>query len=123
VRRPNILKNMADQLAPHWTGAYGHPVAKTPHMDALAADPVHAEAVAGFAAEAAQRWNSEELRADVTATQKSRRALHAAMEAGAGEARDYNPPRNATQEYVRNRMDWTLAAARYRSPPHEETDR
>ena len=28
---------MADQLAPHFTGAYGHPVVKTPHMDRLAA--------------------------------------------------------------------------------------
>ncbi len=28
---------MADQLAPHFTGAYGHPVVKTPHLDALAA--------------------------------------------------------------------------------------
>ena len=37
VRRPNILVVMADQLAPHFVGAYGHPVAKTPHIDALAA--------------------------------------------------------------------------------------
>ena len=28
---------MADQLAPHFTGAYGHPLVKTPHIDALAA--------------------------------------------------------------------------------------
>ena len=35
--RPNIVVVMADQLAPQWTGAYGHAVAKTPHMDALAA--------------------------------------------------------------------------------------
>ncbi|MEM8751415.1 MAG: choline-sulfatase, partial [Pseudomonadota bacterium] len=35
--RPNIVIVMADQLAPQFTGAYGHPVVKTPHMDALAA--------------------------------------------------------------------------------------
>ena len=34
---PNILLIMADQLAPHFTGAYGHTVVKTPHLDALAA--------------------------------------------------------------------------------------
>ena len=34
---PNILFIMADQLAPHFTGAYGHKVVKTPHLDALAA--------------------------------------------------------------------------------------
>ena len=37
MSRPNIVVVMADQLAPHFTGAYGHPVAKTPHLDALAA--------------------------------------------------------------------------------------
>ena len=35
--RPNIVIVMADQLAPQFTGAYGHKVAKTPHLDALAA--------------------------------------------------------------------------------------
>ncbi|MEM9472719.1 MAG: choline-sulfatase, partial [Pseudomonadota bacterium] len=35
--RPNIIVIMADQLAPHFTGAYGHDVVKTPHLDALAA--------------------------------------------------------------------------------------
>ena len=83
----------------------------------LAADPAHADIAGGFAAEVAARWDSAKLRADVVATQKSRRALHAAMEAGAGEAWDYNPPRDATQEYVRNHMDWTVAAERYRFPP------
>ena len=37
MTRPNIVVVMADQLAPHFIGAYGHKVAKTPHMDALAA--------------------------------------------------------------------------------------
>jgi len=35
-RAPNILLVMADQLAAKYTGAYGHPVVKTPHLDALA---------------------------------------------------------------------------------------
>ena len=35
--RPNILVIMADQLAPHFTGVYGHAVARTPGLDALAA--------------------------------------------------------------------------------------
>ena len=37
MRKPNIVVVMADQLAPHFTGAYGHKVAKTPHLDTLAA--------------------------------------------------------------------------------------
>ena len=35
-RRPNILMIMADQLAAQWTGTYGHPLVRTPHLDALA---------------------------------------------------------------------------------------
>ncbi|MEL7114410.1 MAG: choline-sulfatase, partial [Pseudomonadota bacterium] len=87
-----------------------------------AADPADAEAAAACAAEVAARWDSAQLRADVIATQKARRALHAAMEAGAGAAWDYNPPRDASQEYVRNHMDWTVAAARYRYPPVPEAE-
>ena len=33
--RPNILMVMADQLAPHFTGAYEHPLVRTPAMDSL----------------------------------------------------------------------------------------
>ncbi|MEM7320723.1 MAG: choline-sulfatase [Pseudomonadota bacterium] len=83
----------------------------------LATDPRYHNAALAFAAEVADRWNGEDLRAKILATQKSRRALHAAMEAGAGEHWDYNPPSDASQQYVRNHMDWTVAARRYRYPP------
>ncbi|MBM3128375.1 MAG: choline-sulfatase [Chloroflexi bacterium] len=33
--RPNILMIMADQLGPFLTGAYGHPIVKTPNLDRL----------------------------------------------------------------------------------------
>ena len=36
MTRPNVLLVMADQLAPHFTGTYGHPLVQTPAMDALA---------------------------------------------------------------------------------------
>ena len=89
----------------------------------VAADPAYAERSRAFAAEVAARWDSAQLRANVIATQRSRRRLHAAMEAGAGEAWDYTPPRDASQEYVRNHMDWTVAAQHYRFPPlREELD-
>lgn len=83
----------------------------------LAADPEFADIAQGFAAEVSERWNSETLRSNIIKTQKSRRALHAAMEAGAGEAWDYNPPSDASQQYVRNHMDWAVADARFRYPP------
>lgn len=86
----------------------------------LAQDRDYASRAAVFAAEVAERWDGETLRRDILATQKSRRALHAAMNAGAGEPWDYTPPRDASQEYVRNHMDWTVAAGRYRFPPLKE---
>ncbi len=36
MSRPNVVMVMADQLAPHFTSTYGHPVVSTPHLDALA---------------------------------------------------------------------------------------
>lgn len=36
MTRPNVLLVMADQLAPHFTGTYGHPLVSTPNLDALA---------------------------------------------------------------------------------------
>ncbi len=86
----------------------------------VAADPAYGEAAAAFAEEVARRWDSGKLRDDVMATQKSRRALHAAMAAGAGEHWDYNPPSDASQQYVRNHMDWTVADKLYRFPPVEK---
>lgn len=86
-----------------------------------AAGPGYANAVAAFSAEIEERWDGEDLRRKVIATQKARRALHAAMEAGAGEHWDYDPPSDASQQYVRNHMDWTAAAGRYRFPPFKDT--
>ena len=86
----------------------------------LAADPQYATAASEFALEVGRRWDGAALRTQIIATQKSRRALHAAMEAGASEPWDYNPPRDASQQYVRNHMDWTAAANRYRYPPWKD---
>ena len=86
----------------------------------LASDPAYSDAAAQFAQEVASRWDSETLRQDIVAAQRSRRALHAAMEAGASEPWDYDPPSDASQQYVRNHMDWTVAASRYRFPPQKD---
>ena len=83
----------------------------------LANDPALAELAADFAAEVSRRWDSEQIREDVIKSQRQRRAVHAAMEAGKLISWDYNPPRDASQEYVRNHMDWTVAAAKTRFPP------
>ncbi len=82
----------------------------------LADSPEHATTVAAFANEVASRWDGEALRDQVIATQKSRRALYQAMGHGQADHWDYNPPSDASQQYVRNHMDWTIAAEHYRFP-------
>jgi len=42
--QPNIVMIMADQLAPHLTGTYGHPVVQTPNLDKLASRGVRFDA-------------------------------------------------------------------------------
>ena len=118
IRRGNLKYIHCDADPPQLYDLASDPLERTNLSD----DPGYRDEANAFAAEVAERWDSEKLRSDIIATQKSRRALHAAMEAGAGEPWDYNPPRDATQEYVRNHLDWSEAAKRYRFPPLKETD-
>jgi len=83
----------------------------------LAEDPAYASSALKFAQIASDHWDSEQVRADVINTQRQRRAVHAAMEQGALTSWDYQPPRDASQEFVRNHMDWTVAAEKTRFPP------
>ncbi len=82
----------------------------------LAEDPAHAELAAAFAAEVQQRWNSDAIRDEVLASQRSRRVLHAAMDAGPLTSWDFSPSRDSANEYVRNHMDWFDAGPRTRFP-------
>ncbi len=83
----------------------------------LANDPAHADTARDFAAEAAQRWDSAVISKNVIATQKQRRAIHTAMEAGIWTAWDYQPPRDASTEYVRNTVSWDDVLHRMQYPP------
>jgi choline-sulfatase len=65
----------------------------------------------------AARWNSAALRDDVIASQAARRVVFDAMQKGRRTDWDYTPPRNAAEEYVRNHIDWSVAAAQTRFPP------
>jgi len=83
----------------------------------LAADPAYAETAAAFAEEVRRIWDGEAVRRDVIASQQRRRVVHEAMQRGLFVSWDYQPKRDAAQEYVRNHMDWTVAAERSRFPP------
>ena len=84
----------------------------------LAGDPAHAGTASAFAGEIAAGWDMAAVKADVIAKQRQRRAVHEAMQNGIRADWDYGPPRDAAEEYVRNHMDWTEAAARTRFPPY-----
>jgi choline-sulfatase len=86
-------------------------------MTNLADDPAHQTIAADFAREVAERWNSDTIRTDVIAKQKQRQSVYNAMQYGGLTAWDYTPPRDASNEYVRNHMDWTVTAAKTRFPP------
>ncbi len=83
----------------------------------LAADPAYAQLADQLAEEVVAWWDSVGLWDTVVASQKSRRAVHAGMEAGARTDWDYTPKRDGATEYVRSHMDWTQAAAKLRYPP------
>jgi len=81
-------------------------------------DPAHADTANAFAAEVTTRWDRAAVKADVIAKQYQRRAVFAAMQHGVRTDWDYNVPRDASQEYVRNHLDWTVQAERTRFPPY-----
>jgi len=83
----------------------------------LAESDAHKTLAAEFASEVKERWDSDAIRHNVLATQRQRRSVHAAMEAGLLASWDYQPVRDASQEFVRNHMDWTVAAEKTRFPP------
>lgn len=85
----------------------------------LAAQPAMADIARAFAEEVRQRWDSETIRKDVIATQKKRRAVYEAMQDGTLTSWDFQPKRDTANEYVRNHMDWTVAAAKSRFPPYQ----
>lgn len=60
-----------------------------------------------FRREAATYWDAETLQQTVINNQQRRRALHAALNIGCYQSWDYNPPRNASEEYTRSYMDLT----------------
>ncbi|MGI9406904.1 MAG: sulfatase-like hydrolase/transferase, partial [Hyphomicrobiaceae bacterium] len=91
-------------------------------LTSLADHPDHGERAKAFADEIAARWNSEKIRSDVIATQKARRAIYESMNRGNLTSWDFQPHRDAANEYVRNHMDWTVAAEKTRFPPLPKED-
>ncbi len=60
--------------------------------------------VTQFRAEVAARWDLQRLRADVIASQHRRRLVAAALRQGTQAAWDFQPVRDARQQYIRSHM-------------------
>lgn len=82
----------------------------------LAGAPEHAGTVAAFRQEVAGRWDMPRLHADVLANQARRRVVGEALSQGKRFAWDYQPPRDAAQEYIRAHMDLEELEALARFP-------
>lgn len=83
----------------------------------LATVPDYAGQLADFSAQISTRWDYAALHRDVIANQKARRLVFTAMQHGMRTDWDHTPHRDAAGEYVRNHIDWTVAAERTRFPP------
>ncbi|MEO0678443.1 MAG: choline-sulfatase [Pseudomonadota bacterium] len=91
-----------------------------PHeLTNVAKHPAYSDAARAFAQEISESWDSVAIRAQVIKSQQTRLKLNTMMDTTGDNAWDYNPPRDASNEYVRNHRDWVMSAARARFPPLE----
>jgi len=82
----------------------------------LAIIPEHAALVAQLREEVAARWDLPTIEREVIASQRRRRVVAAANAAGALHSWDWQPPRDASREYIRSHMDLELLEAVARFP-------
>jgi choline-sulfatase len=82
----------------------------------LAEMPQHAALRAGFRAEVARRWDVAKLDFAVRESQRRRHIVAQALSMGRQNAWDFQPPRDASREYIRNRMALDDLEARARFP-------
>jgi len=82
----------------------------------LASAPTHAERLEAFRGEVEARWDLDALHAEVLASQRRRRLVAAATAKGVRTAWDFQPHRDASQEYVRGHMDLEDLEASARFP-------
>ena len=88
-----------------------------PHeLTNLATNNAHAKIADAFRREADAHWDAAQVKQEVLASQNRRRALHAALSTGRRHAWDYQPPRDASEEFTRSHHDLTDFDARSRFP-------
>ena len=71
----------------------------------LATDPAFAGTVQSFRDEVASHWNLDNLTREVLEDQVRRRLVNKALRSGTFTPWDYTPPRDGSNEYMRNHLD------------------
>lgn len=82
----------------------------------VASDPEHQGTAAAFAAEVAARWDFGSLDARVRDSQRRRHLVAGALKHGAQTPWDWQPPRDASRDYIRNHVALDDLEARARFP-------
>ncbi len=82
----------------------------------LSAYGSHIKIVAAFRREVVERWDLARIEAEVLASQRRRRLVAEASAKGVAKAWDYQPFRDAAQDYVRGHMDLEALEASARFP-------
>lgn len=81
------------------------------------------ETLAAFDAEAAAKWNFEQITKDVLLQQRSRRLVWAALLKGTFTSWDYNPQDDGRQKYIRSQIPLDDLELRARFPPVDANGR
>jgi choline-sulfatase len=91
-----------------------------PHeLDNLAGQPAHAETRRLFQEEVHNRWDLAALHRQVVTSQRRRRLVHRALTHGRFTPWDFQPFRDASQQYMRNHLDLNVLERTARFPPPE----
>ncbi|MDH4279798.1 MAG: hypothetical protein OEW83_17140, partial [Acidimicrobiia bacterium] len=120
LERNNLIAPVVPLSAETGDGSSGAVVA--PAMpDELQLAPVadaggYRELAASFAAEVAERWDSDAIRERVIDSQRRRRILHEAMSTGVLTSWDHLPVNDVANAYVRNHQDWAESGPKMRFP-------
>ena len=91
-------------------------------LNNLAMRPDHAATAADFAAEAAEKWDSDGIRRQIISSQRRRALVHRALLQGRVQAWDYAPPTADSRQYLRNHAGEMFKSDRrwrvpFRPPP------
>jgi choline-sulfatase len=86
-------------------------------LENLAGQPEHEKTRRRFEEEVRSRWDSPALHRQIVASQRRRRLVHRALLQGRFKPWDFQPFRDASQQYMRNHLDLNVLERTARFPP------